>query len=194
MKFLLRVVLLSLAVTSMAFAAGSETPFTETLTTAQKQRLGLDAMTPEQQAELNAAVEAYTKGAKTAAVEQAVAQVKQEADQKVQQAEKKAADAAVEEYKKKKEPGVIARTIEKLKKREAEDKVPRFTGHVVGVFRGWSGGTYFPLTDGQVWRQTGTENYELPPVQNAEVEFYQSNNGYWRMRYGGAWITVKRLQ
>jgi hypothetical protein len=175
-------------------AAEAERPFIETLTEAQRQRLGLGNMSPEQQAELNAAVAAYARGEKAAAVEQAVAEVRHESEQKVQQAEKKAADAAVAEYKKKKEPGVIARTLEVFKRREAEDKIPRFMAHVVGEFRGWSGGTYFPLTDGQVWKQTGTDSYELPPVQNAEVEFYQSSNGYWRMKYNGAWITVKRLQ
>jgi hypothetical protein len=100
----------------------------------------------------------------------------------------------VEDYKKKQEPGVIARTLDIFKHKQEEDKRQRFTAHVVGEFRGWQGGTYFSLADGQLWRQSGTESYELPPVQNAEVEFYQSNNGYWRMKYDGTWITVKRLQ
>ena len=39
----------------------------------------------------------------------------------------------------------------------------------VGEFRGWNGGTYFPLENGQVWRQAGTENNEMPPVEHAEV-------------------------
>jgi uncharacterized protein YegP (UPF0339 family) len=26
------------------------------------------------------------------------------------------------------------------------------------------------------------------------VEIYQSKNGYWRLRFEGAWITVRRLQ
>ena len=178
----------------VAPAAETERPFTETLTAEQKQRLGLAGMTAEQQAELNAAVAAYTHGAKTAAVEQAVAEVQHKADEKVQVAEKKAADAAVAEYKKKQEPGVIARTLDVFKRRQEEDKIQRFTAHVVGEFRGWQGGTYFPLSDGQLWRQTSNDTYEVPPVKNAEVEFYQSKNGYWRMKYEGAWITVKRLQ
>ena len=55
------------------------------------------------------------------------------------------------------------------------------------------GGTYFPLENLQVWRQSGTEDNELPPVQNAEVEIAKSASGYWRLGYGCAWITVKRL-
>ena len=196
----------------LAFAArGADEarPFSSTLSPAEKQRLGLAALTPAQLAELDAAIAAYTRGEKTAAVHQAVAQVEraaegkvtqavrqveQRAAVKVQAAEKKAAVTAVEEYKKKSEPGVIARTLEVFKRKQEEAHVERFTARVVGEFRGWSGGTYFPLVDGQVWRQAGTETYELPPVQNAEVEIYQSGNGYWRLKYASAWITVKRVQ
>ena len=194
MKSVFRFVVFSAVLAIAARAAEAERPFSETLTAEQKQRLGLTGMTAEQVAELNAAVAAYTHGAKTAAVEQAVAEVQHKADEKVQAAEKKAADTAVAEYKKKQEPGVIARTLEVFKHRQEEDKIQRFTAHVVGEFRGWRGGTYFPLSDGQLWRQTSTDTYEVPPVKDAEVEFYQSKNGYWRMKYEGAWITVKRLQ
>jgi hypothetical protein len=180
-------------------------PFSTTLSPADRQRLGLGALTPAQLAELDAAIAAYTRGEKSAAVQQAVAEsearvqaAKQEAarqaEEKIAQAEKKAATTAVEDYKKKSEPGVIARTLEVFKRQQAEAQLARFTARVVGQFRGWNGGTYFPLTDGQVWRQTGTETYELPPVADAEVEIYQSKNGYWRLKYADAWITVKRVQ
>ena len=115
----------------------------------------------------------------------------------MQQAEKKAvvaAETAVADYKKKQEPGVIARTLEALKRRQEEDKREKITGRVVGEFRGWHGGAYFPLDSGQVWRQGGTERKELPPVANAEVEIAKSAGGYWRLDCGGAWIAVKRLQ
>ena len=194
MKFFARLAMLLGLLAVAGRTAETERPFTETLNPEQTQRLGLGALTPAQQAELNAAVAAYTHGAKAAAVEQAVAQVQQQTQASVQQAEKKAADAAVAEYKKKQEPGVVARTLDLFKRKQEEDKRQRFTAHVVGEFRGWEGGTYFPLSDGQLWRQVGTDAYEVPPVKDAEVEFYQSKNGYWRMTYAGAWITVKRLQ
>jgi hypothetical protein len=194
MKFLARVALLACSLVMAARAAETERPFLETLTAEQRQQLGLGALTPEQQAGLDAAVAAYLHGAKAAAVEQAVAQVQQQAQANAQLAEKKAAETAVAEYKKKQEPGVIARTLDLFKRKQEEDKRQRFTAHVVGEFRGWEGGTYFPLSDGQLWRQVGTDAYEVPPVKDAEVEFYQSKNGYWRMTYAGAWITVKRLQ
>ena len=78
--------------------------------------------------------------------------------------------------------------------RRTEEAGERFTAVVVGPFRGWSGGTYFPLTNGQVWRQVGTESNELPVREGAQVEIYESRSGYWRLSFEGAWITVRRLQ
>ncbi len=179
-------------------------PFSQTLNPEQKQRLGLARLSPDQWAELDAAVGGYTRGEATVAVQQAVKQVERKTEAKVQEAEQKArlaekkvevvAESAVSEYRKKQEPGMIARALEAFKEKQEEGLPGRFTARVVGPFRGWSGGTYFPLANGQVWRQVGSESNEQPLVQDAEVEIYQSKNGYWRLRYGGAWITVKRLQ
>ena len=179
---------------TVARAADEARPFSQTLSAAQQQALGLAALTPEQRVALDAAIAAYARGEKTVAVAAAVQQVERRAEEKVKQAEQKAAATAVEDYKKKSEPGVIARTLEKFKRTTEEAKVERITARVVGEFRGWQGGTYFPLENGQVWRQVGTDIYELPPVPQAEVEIVQSSNGYWRLKYGGGWITVKRLQ
>lgn len=195
---MLRVVFLWVSfLAAVASAAEPARPFSQTLTPEQKQRLGLAGLTVAQLAELDAAVGAYTRGETTTAVQQAVQRVERKSEEKIQQAEKKAAvaaEVAVADYKKQKEPGVVARALDGLKGRQQEEKRERFTGRVVGEFRGWNGGTYFPLENGQVWRQTGTDSNELPPVQNAEVEIYKSSNGYWRLKYEGAWITVKRLQ
>jgi hypothetical protein len=185
-----RLSLLLIFAAAAAVAAETSVPFSQTLNADQKQRLGLAGLTPDQLNDLDAAIAAYTRGETTSAVQQA----EQRAEQKVLQAQQKAAETAIAEYKKKQEPGVIARTLDAFKHREEEAKVPEFKSHVVGQFRGWSGGTYFPLENGQVWRQVGTEDVEMPPVQNAEVEIYKSGSGYWRLRYNGAWITVKRLQ
>ncbi len=178
-------------------AAESAKPFSQTLTAAEKQRLGLAGLSSAQLAALDAAVGAYTRGETTTAVQQAVQQVERKTEAKVQQAEQKAAvaaEVAVADYKKKKEPGVVARAVEAFKGKAEDDKRERFSARVVGEFRGWHGGTYFPLDNGQVWRQSGSESNSLPVVQNAEVEIYRSGSGYWRLKYEGAWITVKRLQ
>ncbi len=195
MKVLFRTVLaVGWLVMSVARAADEPRPFSQSLSPAQQQALGLATLTPEQRVALDAAIAAYARGEKTVAVAAAVQQIERKAEEKVKQAEEKAAVAAVADYKKKSEPGVIARTLEKFTHTTEEAKAERVTARVVGEFRGWQGGTYFPLENGQVWRQVGTDVYELPPVQQAEVEILQSSNGYWRLKYGGGWITVKRLQ
>ncbi len=189
--------LLLLGLAVAAGAAENARPFSQTLSPEQRQRLGLGGLTPAQLAELDAAIGAYTRGETTVAVQQAVQQVERKTEEKVQQAEKKAAvaaETAVADYKKKQEPGVIARALDVFKGKQEESKGERFTSRVVGEFRGWSGGTYFPLENGQIWRQAGAESNVLPPVANAAVEIYRSSNGYWRLKYEGAWITVKRLQ
>lgn len=177
-----------------AFAAQDARPFSQTLSPEQKQRLGIAGLSPAQLAELDTAIGAYTRGETTTAVQQAVQQAEQRAEVKVQEAKKVAAETAVADYKKKEEPGVVARTLNVLKRKESEEARERFTARIVGPFRGWSGGTYFPLDNGQVWRQTGGEVHDMPTVQNAEVEITKSGNGYHRLKYDGAWITVKRLQ
>ena len=201
MRFL--VVLLLAVLSASGGLAAEARSFSGSLTPAQKERLGLSGLTAVQWAELDALVGAHARGETAIAVQQAekqseqkVREVRQETEVKVQEARQQAAAAAVADYRKKEEPGVIARTLEVFKRKQAEEKqqAERFAAKVVGPFRGWSGGTYFPLENGQVWRQVGSESYELPVVAGAEVEIFQSNNGYWRLRYDGAWITVKRVQ
>lgn len=177
-----------------AHAAQDARPFSQTLTAEQKQRLGIAGLTPAQLAELDTAIGAYTRGETTVAVQQAVQQAERRTEVKMQEAKKVAAETAVADYKKKEEPGVVARALDVFKRKPGEAANERFTARVIGPFHGWSGGTYFPLENGQVWRQVGGESYELGTIQNAEVELFKSNNGYWRLRYNGEWITVKRLQ
>jgi hypothetical protein len=193
-------VLLFVLLVSIPARSAEGRPFSQALTPEQKSQLGLGGLTVAQWAALDAAVGAFARGETAAAVrqveqrtEQKVREVRQEAEVKVQEASQQAAAA---DYRKKEEPGVVARTLEVFKRKQAEEKQKseRFTARVVGPFRGWSGGTYFPLENGQVWRQVGSESNDLPLVQNAEVEIFQSSSGYWRLRYDGAWITVKRLQ
>lgn len=188
------VCLLVLFAAPFARAAQDPRSFSQTLTPEQKQRLGIGTLTPAQLAELDAAVGAYTRGETSVAVQEAVQQAEQRAEVKVQEAKKAAAQTAVAEYKKKEEPGVVARTLEVFKRKQTEEAQEKFTARVVGPFRGWTGGTYFPLDNGQVWRQVGGEVYDMPKVENAEVEIVKSGAGYHRLKYQGAWVTVKRLQ
>jgi hypothetical protein len=167
--------------------------FLNSLTPDQRMRLGLGSLTPAQAAELEAAVEAYARGPGAPAADDAKTKPgasPQSAPASAAVPVAPAARATVPRGAPKSTPRVNA-PVAPAKSEEAGE---RFTARVIGPFRGWSGGTYFPLENGQVWRQVGTESNELPVRQNAEVEIYQSRNGYWRLSFEGAWITVRRLQ
>jgi hypothetical protein len=179
--------------------------FSQSVTTEEKQRLGLAQLSAEQWADLDRAVAVFKRGETGMAVERALQAMAQKTAERVETAEKKvqvaepaiAAEAAAARAtpgQKPAAPSGLARAREVFKKKTAEVPAGRFTAKIAGPFHGWSGGTYFPLENGQVWKQTGTESSEWPLVAAAEVAIYPSGNGYWRLSYQGEWITVKRLQ
>lgn len=164
----------------LAALRGAEpaTGFLSSLSADERARLGLADLTPAQAAGLEAAVEAY-------AVRRGVPAVAGKPGSVVGTPTGSNAlprgGAA---------PGVAPGTAGP----RTEEAPGAFRARIAGQFRGWSGGTYFPLTNGQVWRQVGAEALELPPREEAEVEIYPSRSGYWRLRFEGSWITVRRLQ
>jgi len=205
------VLLLSALALPAARAAESADSFTKGLSQQQKQRLGLANLTAEQLASLDAAVEMYKQGAAPALRpagpvvgrrgEEGVPPLFREGqpgDQRAVPPPPKGAavapEASITDDGKKRAPGAGVPALAGSRSDREDTGRERFFGRIVGPFHGWSGGTYFPLDNGQVWRQTGTEVNEIPTVQSAEVEIYKSGNGYWRLRHNGAWITVKRLQ
>jgi hypothetical protein len=150
--------------------------FVESLTPAQRQALGLSALTPEQAAAVDDAVDSYSK----------------KHDEVVAT---KAAVAAVAEYKQKEEPAAIAKAVASGKAQAKSDEIVRITAHVTGKFSGWAGGTLFPLDNGQTWAQVGTDSYFVSPISNAPVEILKAPSGYFRLYFGDApWITVRRVK
>jgi len=149
--------------------------FIASLSPEKAKALGLDHLSPEQAAAVDAAVEDYLKPHTAAASQQA-------------------ATAAVEEYKAKQQPGVIARAMNVFKQREEEDRVEKFSSKIIGRFTGWGGHTLFALDNGQVWQQTGSEVYYTSPVENPEVEFRKARSGHFRLYLAdGTWVTVSRV-
>jgi hypothetical protein len=165
----------TLAVLAMAGPA-ARGDFLATLPPDEIKRLGLDRLSPEERAAVDAAVEKYCRDHEAKATRQAAA-------------------AAVVEYQAKQEPAAISRAVEAVKQRSEEDKVERFKTRILGRFSGWGGHTYFALENGQVWQQVGSEIYYLSPVENPEAEFRKAPSGYFRLYLpDGTWVTVKRLR
>jgi hypothetical protein len=164
----------------LGFAVGglAAPGFLETLAPEQKKKLGLDHLTAQQQAELDAAIEGYRESVTVAAT-------------------KAAAASAVEEYRRKEEPAVISRAVEVVKQKDAEARQERITAVIKGKFNGWSGNTLFTLDNGQVWRQSQPETYYIKAREDVAVVVYKGPGGYWRLRIlddEGAWVTVTRVQ
>ncbi|MDB6115135.1 MAG: hypothetical protein JWQ62_2080 [Lacunisphaera sp.] len=160
-----------------AFASAAHAGFVESLSPERKKALGLNHLTAAQAADIDAAVDQYQGREDTRVLA------------------KKAADSAVEEYKAKQQPTVVARALGIFKQREEENRIERFTTHIIGRFTGWGGGTLFALDNGQVWQQSGSEVYSLPAVESPEVEFRKAASGYHRLYLpNGAWVTVKRIR
>jgi hypothetical protein len=162
----------------LAAAGLSAASFLGSLSSEQKQRLGLDQLTPQQQQELDAAVEGYRTAAVTVAT-------------------KAAAADAVAEYRKKEEPAAISRAIEVVKQKDAESRQERITAVIKGKFNGWTGNTLFTLDNGQVWRQSRPGTYYIKAREDVAVVVYKGPGGYWRLRIlddEGAWLTVTRVK
>jgi hypothetical protein len=169
---------LTFGFTILLMASGplARADFIATLPPGEVKRLGLDRLSPEERAAVDAAVEQYCQTHEAKATQQAAA-------------------AAVVEYKARQEPAAIARAVEVVKQRDEEDRIERFKSRVLGRFTGWGGRTYFALENGQLWQQVGSEVYYLSPVENPEVEFRKASSGHFRLYLSdGTWVTVKRIR
>lgn len=70
----------------------------------------------------------------------------------------------------------------------------RIEGHILGTFTGWTGNTVFKLDNGQVWQQTDSGTYQTR-LENPAVVIKRLNFGYLLTLTGhGATVFVKRVQ
>lgn len=168
-----------------AFASES---FWQSLTPEQRARAGLENLTPEQQAALDALAERYvsqqTDHAVTHAREKAIAEVRA-----VAKAEAKAEVKAELEAEKKANLG--------LAPKPAAADTETIHARIAGNFRGWGPGTTFRLDNGQVWvADSSAETRFFGLRENAEVEIRPAPFGTWKLYLvsEGLWVRVKRVQ
>lgn len=79
----------------------------------------------------------------------------------------------------------------------AKEEVKAVTGTLVGEFRGWTGYTEFRLADGQVWVQTDHDDRrEVTPRTNPQVKIEQAVFGDYKLTVEGSriWVRVRRVQ
>jgi hypothetical protein len=158
----------------LATVCAAQPKFTEQLTADQRKRVGIDAMTEEQRAMLDALAkiyaEEYSDHAVTRARDRVRAEIRAEAKARNQQ-----------------NAGLATR---------GDDEA--FTARLVGEFNGWDKRTTFRLENGQVWQVDGsTDSRFFPKRTNAEVELRPAGSfGGWKLyiKPEGLWVRVKRIQ
>jgi hypothetical protein len=170
MKFMVAVVAFAL----VAGVALGQSKFSEQLTEEQRKTLGVDRMTGEQRAMLDALAERYAEQFSQHAVVRVRDRVRAEV-----QAETKVRNQQ--------NAGLATR---------GEDEA--FSTRIAGDFRGWDKNTIFRLQNGQVWQVDGsTDNRFFPKRVDPEVELRPAGAfGGWKLyiQPEGLWVRVKRVR
>lgn len=153
---------------SVTFGEAAER-FSEKLTEAERRSAGLDGLTADQLAALDALARREQEGGEKAASEKARAETA--AELKVQ------ARAEVREEEKQKR---LAAT--------------RMLSRLVGRYDGWAPGTEFRLENGQVWRHTGSDVHFVASIE-APAVLIEKVFGGWRLYdAAGGWCPVTRIK
>lgn len=162
--------------------------FWQSLTPEQRAKAGLENLTDEQRAALDALAANYvtqeTDHAVTYARQKAIAEVKAVAKE-----EAKAEVKAEIEAEKKASVGLAAKSSA-----PAADVI---RSRIAGAFRAWGPNTTFRLENGQVWiAERNAESRFFGARENAEVEIRPSSFGTWKLTLlpDGLWVRVKRVQ
>ncbi|MFI5336555.1 MAG: hypothetical protein ACHQ5A_07210 [Opitutales bacterium] len=191
----------------LAVLGRADTPtFWKQLTPEERRAAGLDQLTPEQQAALDAVVARYVREGARQEVEVAKAQAKAEVKETVRhEVEEMKAQAAAEKseaVRRAREEAKAEAKAEQQRKKIADaglavrsEDEPIHT-RIMGDFRGWEGATVYTMENGQVWQQTDRENRFFPKIVNPEVILEPSKLFGWKMKLvgEGLWIRVRRIK
>lgn len=170
--------------TMLAVTAKADPEFLKNLPAEDFTTAGLQKLTPEELARLEALVQRYKAGVVADERQQAEAKAattRQEAEKKIaaaemeaRAAEAKANQAALKAKEAetqaaaapaKKQPGWFAALITLDRASTSPEKEQPLEGRLAGDFSGWSGRTVFSLEDGTRWKQQNqSESYDYSPV------------------------------
>lgn len=171
---------------TLAAVGRSDPGFWQQMTPEERRAAGVDQLTPEQQAVLDAQAARFAKEGARQAVEVVRAE-NSEALRRIREQAKAEAkeEAKVEAHKQKVADAGLA----------ARDSDETIRTRIVGDFRGWTGNTTFTLENDQVWQQTERDNRFFPKMVNPEVELIPSKWSGWKLQLvsEGLWIRVKRI-
>jgi hypothetical protein len=165
-------------------AVAAEGKFTSTLSPADLEAAGLQALTPEQLARLNALVENYKNGAVAAATPPV------QTPSPARPVSPAARSAKSSQAKPVPSGGLITQ-MKGWMKRSAEEPPPVVESTIPGKFRGWDPRQVFLLANGEQWRVANNENYYTPAVENPRVFIVPANTGGYWMQFPDLKIQVR---
>jgi hypothetical protein len=146
---------LALALTvAFACSARADEPFWKKLTPEEFAAAGLQKLTPEELANLDAVVHGQQVGAVSKAKEETAKAVTESVRQQVQAEDKK-------EAQKQASPGFIDR-MKVMLKPGTEIEYTTLDAELLPPFNGWQKGTVFNLSNGQRWVATDNDSYWAP--------------------------------
>lgn len=181
----------------LSLARAAEIEFSKSLSAEDYQAAGLDRLSPEERARLDALVAKFRQSETVAAREAAetarVAREKAEAAMLAQREAEAVAKAAKEEAQRAKAEAKAAAVESKASEKGffAKAKVllvpgtqieyAEISSTIEGTFEGWSGRTVFRLANGQRWQvANGDERYFVPPEKNVVVQIRTAAlGGFW---------------
>lgn len=182
-----------LAVLTPGWALAGE--FTQTLSAEELHRLGLDQLTPEQLAALNARIEQYKALASSptdstpATASKPAATPATAAGQTTASSQPSPAAAPAQASSGNKYVPDWVEALITLKRVESapEKTTKRLESRLVGDFSGWSGRTNFKLENGQIWQQVNSGEYRYtPPLRAPKVMIYPA-------AFGTFWLEVENV-
>lgn len=159
----------------------AQSRFTERLTPEERKSAGLDQLTPEQLAALDALVKHDRDSGERVAREKIRKELREEV--------KAAVTAEVRAEVKQQSKAEIKKEVEE--QRLAETRV---LSRIQGRFDGWDGNTIFKLENGQVWKQAEPAMFYVKAVDSPAV-LVEKVYGGWRLYYtDGGWVKVVRIK
>lgn len=174
MKYFLRH---SWLLVALAVAGHAQEKFTDRLSAEEKKTVGLESLSSEQVAALNALVQRDRQQGAVQVRAQAKAELREEVQAQVKAEVKAQAKTEVR--------------AEQQKQREAENRV---LSRILGKYSGWDGATQFKLENGQIWRQAEPAVFYSKPVENAAVLIEKLYGGWRLYDQSGGWVRVVRIK
>jgi hypothetical protein len=166
------------ATMSAATARGAEESFSKAVRPEDFSATGLNKLTAEELARLDALVRDFKSGTLDPSSLRSDAV---RAETRAVKAEKKAATA--EARKEPAAPGLIAKAKVMLTP-GTQVEYDSVESRIAGDFRGWEGRTVFTLENGQRWQVANGGTYYTPPIASPKVKIAPAS-------LGGFWMTIE---